>query len=118
MREQKGGYCCQPVRRHDVCSVYPNVACLRRGERRKNASDVAAKRLGPVEAYLTVREVLSEATTVRPEPFGSELKAELLTAVGSRKWCAIAGAQRFLPVQVGNIRAYLKTRLVIGHKPF
>ena len=32
---------------------------------------------------LTVREILSEVSTVRPEPFGSELKAELLTAVGS-----------------------------------
>ncbi len=45
-------------------------------------------RLGQVEAYLTVREVLSEASTVRPE----------LTAEGSRRWRAIARAQRFLPV--------------------
>ena len=30
----------------------------------------------------TVREILAEASTVRPEPFGSELKAELLTAEG------------------------------------
>ena len=30
---------------------------------RKRASDVAAHRLGQVEAYFTVREVLSEAST-------------------------------------------------------
>ena len=41
----------------------------------KSASDVAANQLGQVEAYLTVGEVLSEASTVRPE----------LTAVGSRR---------------------------------
>jgi hypothetical protein len=31
---------------------------------RQSASDVAARRLGQDEAYLTVREVLSEASTV------------------------------------------------------
>ena len=37
---------------------------LRRvGKTRKSASDVAARRLGQVEAYLTVRQVLSEAST-------------------------------------------------------
>ena len=37
---------------------------LRRvGKTRKSASDVAAHRLGQVEAYLIVREVLSEAST-------------------------------------------------------
>jgi hypothetical protein len=43
--------------------VKPNVADPFRGKTRKSASDVAAHRLGQVEAYLTVREVLSEAST-------------------------------------------------------
>jgi hypothetical protein len=43
--------------------VNPNVAYLRRGKTRKSASDVAAHRLGQVEAYFTVREILSEAST-------------------------------------------------------
>ena len=46
---------------------------------------MAARRLGQDEAYLTVRDILAEASTVRPEPFGSELKAELLIAEGSTK---------------------------------
>ena len=43
--------------------INPNVAYLCRGKTRKSTSDVAARRLGQVEAYLTVREVLSEAST-------------------------------------------------------
>ena len=43
--------------------INPNVAYLCRGKTRKSAPDVAAHRLGQVEAYLTVREVLSEART-------------------------------------------------------
>ena len=42
--------------------VYPNVANLHRGKTRQCASDVAAHRLGQVEAYLTVREILAEAS--------------------------------------------------------
>ena len=50
---------------HVRLSVYlnPNVAYLCRGKTRKSASDVAAHRFGQVDAYLTVREVLSEAST-------------------------------------------------------
>jgi len=44
-------------------SVNPNVAYLRRGKTRQSAPDVAAHRLGQVEAYLTVREALSETST-------------------------------------------------------
>ena len=44
-------------------SVNPNFAYLCQGKTRKSASDVAAHRLGQVEAYLTVREVLSEVST-------------------------------------------------------
>jgi hypothetical protein len=44
----------------------PNVAYLYRGKTRKSNSNVAAHRLGQVEAYLTVREVLSEASTAVP----------------------------------------------------
>jgi len=43
--------------------LYPNVAYLRQEKTRKSAPDVAAHRLGQVEAYFTVREVLSEAST-------------------------------------------------------
>jgi len=39
-------------------SVHPSVAKLRRVKTRKSASDVAARRLGQDEAYLTVREIL------------------------------------------------------------
>jgi hypothetical protein len=64
--------------------------------------NIAARTFGQDEVYFTVREILAEASTVRPEPFGSEtcrrdlstssgrvahvesLKAELLTAEGSR----------------------------------
>ena len=43
--------------------INPNVAYLHRGRTRQSASDVAVRRLGQVEAYLTVREVLSETST-------------------------------------------------------
>jgi len=48
----------------DTITFNPNVASLCRGKTRKSASDVAAHRLGQVEAHLTVREVLSAASTV------------------------------------------------------
>jgi len=41
----------------------PNVSYLRQEKTRKSAPDVAAHRLGQVEAYFTVREGLSEAST-------------------------------------------------------
>jgi hypothetical protein len=41
----------------------PNVANLCRGKTRQGAPDVAARRLGKAEAYLTVREVLAETST-------------------------------------------------------
>jgi hypothetical protein len=44
--------------------VNPDVAALHRGKTRLNASDVAAPRLGQVEAHWSVREVLFEASTV------------------------------------------------------
>ena len=42
--------------------VYPSVANLHRGKTRQGASGVTAHRLGQVEAYLTVREILAEAS--------------------------------------------------------
>jgi hypothetical protein len=60
--------------------------------------DVAARRLGEDEAYVIVRDILSEASTVRPE----------LTAEGGRRWRAITRAQWFLPVLVCNIRVKLE----------
>ncbi len=46
-----------------ISTVNPNVAYLRQEKTRKSAPGVAAHRLGQVEAYFTVREVLSEAST-------------------------------------------------------
>jgi hypothetical protein len=43
--------------------LYPNVANLCRGKTCQGAPDVVARSLGQVEAYLTVREVLAEAST-------------------------------------------------------
>ena len=49
-----------------VCSVRanPTVANLCREKTRQGAPDVAAHSLGQVEAYLTVREILAEPSTV------------------------------------------------------
>ena len=44
--------------------VYPNVVCPRRGKRRQSGPNVNARRLGQDEQYLTVREILSEASTL------------------------------------------------------
>ena len=44
--------------------VNPNVANLLRGKTRQSVPDVAARRLGQDEAYLTVRDILAEASTV------------------------------------------------------
>ena len=44
--------------------VDPSVANLCRGKTRQGAPDLAAHSLGQVEAYLTVREILAEASTV------------------------------------------------------
>jgi len=45
-------------------SLYPNVAYPRRGKTRQSAPNVGARRLGQDEQYLTVREILSEASTL------------------------------------------------------
>ena len=44
--------------------VNPNVADPLRGKTRQSAPDVDARRLGQDEQYLTVREILSEVSTV------------------------------------------------------
>jgi hypothetical protein len=44
--------------------VYPNVAYPRRGKTRQSAPNVRARRLGQDEQYLTVREILSQASTL------------------------------------------------------
>ena len=44
------------------CDINPNVAKMCRGKTRQGASDVASRRLGEVEAYFTVREILPEAS--------------------------------------------------------
>jgi len=43
---------------------YPDVAYPRRGKTLQSAPDVGARRLGQDEQYLTVREILSEASTL------------------------------------------------------
>ena len=50
----------------------PNVEYLCRAKTRKNASDVATRRFGQVEAYLTVRQVLSEASTAADDVLSRE----------------------------------------------
>jgi hypothetical protein len=50
------------VAERTVTSVNPNVANLHRGKTRQGASDVASRSLWQVEAYLTVREILAEAS--------------------------------------------------------
>ena len=42
----------------------PNVAYPRQGKTRQSVPDVGARRLGQDEQYLTVREILSEASTL------------------------------------------------------
>ena len=44
---------------------------------RKSASDVAAHRLGQIEAYLAVREVLSEASTAADGVLSRKLRGFL-----------------------------------------
>ncbi len=44
--------------------LYPNVAYPRRGKTRQSAPNVGARRLGQDEQYLTVREILAEASTL------------------------------------------------------
>ena len=51
-------------------ALNPNVAHLLRGKMRQSVPDVAARRLGEDEAYLTVRDILSEASTVVPPKAG------------------------------------------------
>ena len=63
-------------------------------EKRVRVRQIWPRRLGEDEAYLTVRDILPEASTVRPE----------LTAEGGLRWRSIRRAQRFLPVWVCNIR--------------
>ena len=46
-----------------LAKVYPDVAYPRRGKTRQSVPQVGARRLGQDEQYLTVREVLSEAST-------------------------------------------------------
>jgi hypothetical protein len=53
---------------HD--QVNPNVAYPRRGKTRQSASNMGAHRLGQDEQYLTVREILSEASTLVPPRAG------------------------------------------------
>ncbi len=49
---------------YNPVSLNPNVAYPRRGKTRLSALNVGARRLGQAEQYLTVREILSEASTL------------------------------------------------------
>ena len=60
----------------------PNVAYLRRGKTRKSALDVTARRLGQVEAYFTVREVLFLA---QPQMVRYRASAAVFTGVGMQR---------------------------------
>ncbi len=48
----------------------PSVADPLRGKTRQSTPDVGARRLGQDEQYFTVREILSEASTVVPPKAG------------------------------------------------
>ena len=50
--------------------VYPNVANLHRGKTRQGELGVTAHRLGQVEAYLTVLEILAAASKGVPPKAG------------------------------------------------
>jgi len=52
-------------KRRESCKTFlnPNVVDPHRGKAHQSALDVAAHRRGQDEAYLTVREILSEAST-------------------------------------------------------
>ena len=45
-------------------NINPNVAYPRRGKTRQSEPNVGARRLGQDEQYLTVREILSEVSTL------------------------------------------------------
>jgi hypothetical protein len=62
-----------------VRSLNPDVAYKCRGKTRQSVSDVAAHRLGQVEAYLTVREVLFRA---QPQMACYRASAAIFTGVG------------------------------------
>ena len=47
-----------------ILSLNPNVAYPHRGKTRQSALNGGARRLGQDEQYLTVREILSEASTL------------------------------------------------------
>jgi hypothetical protein len=59
--------------------IKPDVAEPFRGKTRKSASDVAARRLGQVEAYLTVRQVLFR---VQPSRHGRDYRASAKVFAG------------------------------------
>ena len=50
----------------------PNVAYPRQGKTRQSAPNVGARRLGQDEQYLTVREILSEVSTLSDGPLSRE----------------------------------------------
>jgi hypothetical protein len=59
--------------------VNPNVADLLRGKTRQSAPDVAARRFGEDEVYLTVRDILFRA---RSQIARHHASAAILTGVG------------------------------------
>jgi len=65
----------------------PNVADLCQGKTHQGAPDVASRRLGEVEAYLTVREILPETSK----------------GADGVLWCELSGFGR---QQVCNVRVY------------
>ena len=68
-------------KRRESCKIFlnPNVADPHRGKAYQSALDVAAHRRGQDEAYLTVREILPEAST----------------AADGFLWCERSGFGRF-----------------------
>ena len=79
----------------EECLLYPNVAYPHRGKTGQSASDVGARRLGQDEQYLTVREILSEASTLVPPRAGLSRERsdfyrfgyEMLGFILTERWC-------------------------------
>jgi hypothetical protein len=63
-------------------TLYPNVACPRRGKTRQSVPDVGARRLGQDEQYFTVREILFQA---RSQMAYYHASAAIFTGLGMQR---------------------------------
>jgi hypothetical protein len=76
----------------DRSLIYPNLADLCREKTHQGAPDVAWRSLWKVEAYLTVREILLEASK----------------GADGVHWCEFSGFGRFRPARSGFTLPHVK----------